>query len=88
MSRLWPTADAAWSVTASRGRVTDMPSAGSPAAIAPLVTITTRCPAWRSRTTSAQNLPTAEASISPVSPVIDDVPTLATTIIPASSSSS
>ena len=43
-----PTADAACSVTASRGRTADSPSAGRPAAMAPLVTITTRWPARRS----------------------------------------
>ena len=42
MMRLWPTADAACSVCASRGRRSPpSPSAGRPAAIAPDVTATT-----------------------------------------------
>src|SRR5215207_1680204 len=84
MSRLWPTAETACRVTASRGREASKPSAGMPAAMAPLVTITTRWPAWRSEDTSRQNLATAAPEISPFSSVIDDVPTLATMIIGAS----
>src|SRR5919108_1703289 len=81
MSRLWPMADTACSVTASGGLAGSSPMAGRPAAIAPLVTTTTRWPFWRSAATSRQNLPMAGPDISPDSSVMDDVPTLATTIM-------
>src|SRR5690606_22415492 len=80
MSRVWPTAEMACSVTASRGRDRPRPRVGSPAAIAPLVTITTRWPSRRSRATSRLNFATASRSISPDSSVIDEVPTFATMI--------
>src|SRR4029453_272624 len=81
MSRLCPTADTACSDTASRGRADSRPRAGRPAAMAPLVTMMTRWPIRRTAATSAQNLAMAASSISPSSVVIDDEPTLATTII-------
>ncbi len=46
MSRGWPTAAIACSVPTSVGRVV-IPSAGSPAAIAPELTSTTSCPSAR-----------------------------------------
>ncbi len=51
-----------------------------PAAMAPEVTSTTRWPWARRAAVSAQNLPTAAASMSPSAVVIDDVPILVTTI--------
>src|SRR5688500_9342272 len=67
----------ACSVATSRGR--GMRISGRPAAIAPEVTTTTRCPSARAAATSVQSLRTASTSITPASSVIDDVPTLTTT---------
>src|SRR3954454_11934524 len=57
-----------------------MPSAGMPAAMAPLVTTTTRSPSARSRATSSHSFCTATASMTPASSVIDEVPILTTTV--------
>src|SRR5688500_8406700 len=78
MSRLCPTAATACSVARSFGRV--ILRAGRPAAIAPLVTTTTRCPAFRASTTSPHSFSTAARSMVPSLPVIEDVPTFTTTI--------
>src|SRR5438105_4496448 len=80
MSRIWPTAEMAWSVARSVGRLPDRPSAGSPAAMAPELTTITRCPWPRSPATLVQSLSMAWMSISPWRSVTDDVPIFTTTI--------
>ena len=82
MSRLWPTAETACRVRASRGRRSPpMPRAGRPAAMAPEVTATTWWPAARSPARPAhERARWRDSSICPSSSVIDDVPILATTI--------
>ena len=75
MSRVWPTAETACRVTASLGRSPVMPTAGSPAAIAPDVTSTHEVARPPQAGGLRQSLVTAASSIAPVSSVIDDVPT-------------
>src|SRR5439155_14388229 len=86
MRRLWPTAEIACKVARSDGRAPDSPSAGSPAAIAPDVTMTTRWPWPRKAAASAQSLSTASVETAPCTSVKDDVPILATTITACRSS--
>src|SRR4051812_21949777 len=81
MSRCWPTAETACSVAMSVGLAPASPMAGRPAAMAPDVTTTTRRPSPRSCATSVQSFSIDCSSISPSALVIDDVPTLTTTII-------
>src|SRR5687768_10047256 len=64
----------------SDAAVRRMPSAGMPAAMAPLVTTTTRSPSARRRATSSHSFCTAVASMTPSSSVMDDVPILTTTV--------
>src|SRR5438270_9086503 len=72
----------ACSVLTSAGRAdADQPSAGSPAAIAPDVTITAWCPVPRTSAISPASFSMDATAISPCSSVIDDVPTFTTAII-------
>src|SRR4051812_4332124 len=80
MSRLCPTADTAWSVPRSVGRAPPRPSAGSPAAIAPDVTITTRGRWPRRPGPSAHSLSTVSSEFSRGSSVTEAVPIFTTTI--------
>src|SRR5580658_891037 len=79
MSLDWPTAETACSVAGSLGRGPP-PMADHPAAIAPELTMTTLWPRLRSSTTWAHNLPTDAASTPPSPLVIDEDPTLTTTV--------
>ena len=78
--RCWPTAATACSVTGSDGRGAPGDSAVHPAAMAPDVTTTTRCPSLRSPATSPESPPMADASTVPSSRVTEDDPILTTTV--------
>src|SRR5687768_2423417 len=80
MRRLWPMAETACSVAVSGAWARVMFSAGSPAAMAPLVTRTTRCPSVRAAATSSHSLATDATSITPRSSVMDEVPIFTTTV--------
>ena len=81
MSALWPTVATACSVSMLAGRRSPpMPNSGSPAAIAPLVTTTTRQPCDRRSATSAQNFSMDARSMAPATSVSEDVPILATIV--------
>src|SRR5581483_3405176 len=60
------------------------PRTGNPAAMAPEHTRTISCPCSRTVAISPHSLTSAASSISPLSPVIDDVPILTTVNIPRS----
>src|ERR1700676_3137746 len=79
MSFDWPTAETAWRVAGSSGRFPP-PNTDHPAAMAPELTTTTLWPSSRSSATWPHRFSMAAGSTPPSASVMDEDPTLTTTV--------